>query len=60
MLTGGLPGGGTEGLRTFKARWANRFEPVYMLKIVNDPALYARLCSERGEAPGFFPAYRAP
>lgn len=59
MLTGGLPQGSREGLHTFKSRWANGSEPVYMLKIVNDPALYARLSAGREDA-GFFPAYRAP
>jgi hypothetical protein len=63
LLTGGMPDGGAEGLRTFKARWANRMEPVYLLRIVNDGPAYAALCGgrPRGDGPvggAFFPAYR--
>lgn len=59
MLTGGLPQGSPDGLRAFKSRWTNAFEPVYMLRIVNDPVLFARLSAGRADA-DFFPAYRAP
>jgi hypothetical protein len=59
LLTGGVPAGAPEGVRTFKARWANRFEPVYLLRIINDRASYAALCSGRSAVTSFFPAYRA-
>lgn len=59
LLTGGLPAGAAEGLRIFKARWANRFEPVHLLRIVNQPSVYAGLCAGRPPS-GYFPAYRAP
>lgn len=58
LLTGGMPDSGSDGLKTFKARWANRFEPVYLLRIVNDEATYAALCAAT-PGHGFFPAYRA-
>ena len=47
LLTGGMPAGGSEGLRIFKQRWANRFEPVYLLRIINDRASYTALCADR-------------
>lgn len=59
LLTGGMPDRGSDGLRTFKTRWANRFEPVYLVRIVNDAAAYAALSAGRPPT-GFFPAYRAP
>lgn len=60
LLIGGMPAGGRPGLNVFKSRWVNRSEPVYMIRIVNDPKTYARL---RGDVPGddaYFPAYRRP
>ncbi len=60
MMTGGMPAGGTEGLRLFKARWANAFEPVYLLRIVNDPVAYAALCAAAPSGDVYFPAYRRP
>jgi hypothetical protein len=60
MLTGGMPASGRDGLRIFKERWANAFEPVYLLRIVNDPARYAALCAAMPSDGGFFPAYRRP
>jgi hypothetical protein len=58
VLTGGMPTGGSEGLRIFKQRWSNRFEPAFLLRIINNPTEYAAL--SRGCATSFFPAYRAP
>jgi hypothetical protein len=60
LLTGGMPSGGSEGLRIFKQRWSNRFEPAYLLRIVNNPAQYAALSAANASATSFFPAYRAP
>ena len=60
LMTGGMPAGASEGLRLFKARWANRLEPVYLLRRINAPSTYQGLCRERGTHPRYFPAYRAP
>jgi hypothetical protein len=60
MFTGGMPMGGSDGLRTFKQRWANSFEPVYMIKLINNHSLYADLCRSTNGDHGFFPAYRRP
>ncbi len=60
LLTGGMPASGGEGLRVFKSRWANAFEPVYLLRIVNDPARYRELCATRPANANYFPAYRDP
>ena len=60
LLTGGMPATGSEGLLTFKSRWANRFVPVYLLRIVNDPECYERLCAARPASANYFPAYREP
>lgn len=59
LLIGGMPSSGRPGLKVFKSRWVNRSEPVYMIRIINDPKAYARLC---GDADGatYFPAYRRP
>jgi hypothetical protein len=59
LCMGGLPRYGDEGLLRFKARWSNRQEPVYMLRIVNDRETYAELVRGR-EGECYFPAYRAP
>ncbi len=57
VLFGGLPDNASDGLRTFKERWSNVTEPVYLFRIVNDPEAYERLC--RGIVHrDFFPAYR--
>lgn len=61
LLTGGMPDGARDGLRTFKLRWANSFAPVHLVRIVNDQAAYHAL--GRGRDAGgsdYFPAYRAP
>jgi hypothetical protein len=58
LLLGGMPDRGTDGLRIFKERWVNSFAPVYLLRIVNDPARYAALCSGAPADASFFPAYR--
>lgn len=58
LCMGGLPRYGDEGLKRFKARWSNRREPVYMLRLVNDRAAYAELIRGREES-RYFPAYRA-
>jgi hypothetical protein len=58
LLLGGMPESGTDGLRIFKARWVNSHAPVYLLRIVNDPARYAALCSGASADASFFPAYR--
>ncbi len=60
LFTGGMPMHGSSGLQTFKARWANHFEPVYMVKIINDHRAYAALCRGQAQDIGFFPAYRQP
>lgn len=61
LLTGGMPDGAREGLRTFKLRWSNAFAPVYLVRIVNDRAAYQALSRARGtEGSSYFPAYRAP
>lgn len=60
LLTGGVPAGGTPGLHVFKSRWANRMEPVHMIRIVNDHAAYAALCARSGGAGDYFLAYRSP
>jgi len=60
LFTGGMPDAGSEGLRVFKSRWANAFEPVYLMKIVNDPIRYRELCAARPAASNYFPAYRDP
>jgi hypothetical protein len=60
LMTGGMPTGATEGLRIFKARWANALEPVYLLRIVNDPVAYAALCGSKQSGERYFPAYRLP
>lgn len=59
LLTGGMPDGGTPGLRIFKSRWSNCFLPVHLIRIVNDTDAYAMLSKSRLPTP-FFPAYRAP
>jgi hypothetical protein len=59
LLLGGMPDSGTDGLRIFKERWVNSFAPVYLLRIVNDPARYAALCSGAAAGVSFFPAYRS-
>jgi hypothetical protein len=59
LLTGGMPAGGSAGLRVFKLRWVNDFTPVYLLRIVNDPRAYASLCRAGTDRNSFFPAYRA-
>lgn len=56
---GGLPATARPGLRTFKERWSNRTEPVFMLRIVNDADAYAALCSARRPS-DYFSAYRSP
>jgi hypothetical protein len=60
LSTGGMPDGAAEGLRIFKARWANHFEPVYLLRIVKDRGRYAALCQAEPQPGSYFPAYRAP
>ncbi|MFG1399688.1 hypothetical protein [Roseixanthobacter pseudopolyaromaticivorans] len=60
LFTGGMPDGGGIGLRVFKSRWANRMEPVHMIRIVNDHQAYAELCSGKSGTQGYFPAYRSP
>jgi hypothetical protein len=57
LCMGGLPRYGDEGLLRFKTRWSNRQEPVFMLRIVNDPAAYAELVRGRKDE-RYFPAYR--
>ena len=57
VFFGGLPDSASDGLRTFKERWSNKTEPVYLFRIVNDPEAYARLCRGVGRQ-DFFPAYR--
>lgn len=59
LLTGGMPDSARSSLHTFKQRWSNRFAPVYMLRIVNDPVRYHALC-EGADRTGFFPTYRQP
>jgi len=58
LLLGGMPDRGRDGLRIFKERWVNSYAPVYLLRIVNDPARYAALCSGARADASFFPAYR--
>ena len=52
------PRHGDEGLKRFKTRWSNRQEPVFLLRLVNDRAVYAELVRGR-EGERYFPAYRA-
>lgn len=60
MFLGGLPATSSAGLRTFKERWTNRMEPVYLLRIVNDDDTYRKLCRARqaDTTGGYFPGYR--
>jgi hypothetical protein len=60
LMTGGMPAGASEGLRIFKARWANHMEPVYLLRRINALPTYQALCAQRGMHPSYFPAYRGP
>jgi hypothetical protein len=60
LLTGGVPENGSSGLASFKTRWANTLEPVYILRIINDHQQYAELCIKHGTHRHFFPAYRSP
>lgn len=59
LFTGGMPETGSSGLLTFKTRWSNSFEPVYLVRITNDRARYAALCNERAGDTDYFPRYRA-
>lgn len=56
-LGGGISRG--DPLEEFKRGFANRELPWSTSEIVADPAVYARLSTDR-DAGGFFPAYRAP
>lgn len=56
-LGGGLRPG--DGLEEFKRGFANRREPFLAHEIVCDADAYERLGAGRGDAAGFFPAYRA-
>lgn len=58
LLIGGMPAGGRPGLHVFKSRWVNRSEPVYMIRIINDPSAYARLSGDMPGGDAYFPAYR--
>lgn len=60
LMTGGMPDAGSPGLQKFKRRWSNAFEPVHIMKIINNAALYDKLCEESGRTLRFFPGYRAP
>lgn len=57
LLTGGMPDSARDTLETFKRRWANSYEPVHLLRIVNDRRKYEALSANR-DPKGFFPAYR--
>jgi hypothetical protein len=56
LCMGGIPQHGEAGLSHFKARWSNRRDPVYLLRIVNDRRAYASLT--RSVKTAYFPAYR--
>lgn len=58
LMTGGLPDAVAPGLQAFKRKWANACEPVHIIKIINDAALYRKLCSDDARASHYFPAYR--
>lgn len=60
LLIGGMPDAGRPGLKVFKSRWVNRSEPVHMIRMVQDPSAYARLCAGVTGAGTYFPAYRGP
>ena len=61
LLTGGMPDGAREGLRTFKLRWSNAFVPIYLIRIVNDRDACRALNEARGAVGSrYFPAYRSP
>ncbi|WP_161957258.1 GNAT family N-acetyltransferase [Aestuariivirga litoralis] len=59
LMTGGMPDTGSPGLRQFKRKWANTHEPVYIMKIINDAALYHGLCNGVLRSSRYFPGYRA-
>lgn len=59
LLIGGIPDSGSPSLETFKRRWVNWHEPVYILKIINDETRYRQLCTEYAESTTLFPAYRS-
>lgn len=61
LLTGGMPDGARDGLRTFKLRWSNAFAPVHLIRIVNDRDACRALSEARGAVgSSYFPAYRTP
>ena len=55
-------GGGGGGIGESKRRYGGTQHPLRCIKQVYRPALYSRLCGERGADPtdltGYFPAYR--
>lgn len=58
LYMGGMPGNARPSLLVFKRRWANSFERVFLLRIINQPTAYASLCKLHGASSSFFPAYR--
>jgi len=58
VYLGGAPGAEDgPGIARFKARWANRTAPAFLLKAVLDGGAYRALAG-RSPARSFFPAYR--
>lgn len=60
VYLGGAPDGvDGRGIAQFKARWANRTDPVVLLTAILDLPAYERLSTLKG-ATTYFPAYRGP
>ncbi len=57
-LGGGIARG--DRLEEFKRGFANREQAWRTSELVCDASAYARLSADRGDAGGYFPAYRAP
>lgn len=56
----GLDPDAKDGLTQFKRGWASDTRTVWFAGRVLKPDVYSQLCRERGERPGYFPAYRTP
>lgn len=60
LVLGGGVGGGDDELMRFKRGFSKETLPVFALKLITNPDLYAELNGgDTGTGEGFFPAYRA-
>lgn len=59
LSMGGLPQKHTAGLEKFKMRWSNKFLPVFMTKVINQPQKYEELSEKTQKGTAYFPSYRA-